>query len=317
MDPDYDGWVRKPQVGELIMTPGMHGAAPLFFNLDAPHLLPPRTASLIKMLQLLWQNDPLFAHLPVDNSVDEKSLVLRSEPVCLFLQFLLSYTQYLVQRFSGRARVIQTLDPANIHTTGQTSIDIAGASTVHFAGLHVRQIVPVPYYNGKAENRFPPNTTGYMYFQPAKPNRPRLSGELRFRLCSTTDDFAAGEDLKRPDGTVWRVPLFSLIGPSCYRPVLEKIVEEGLVPLELADTLLPDAGRPVLPSCMTQTVLYKLSDPFIYDLSRRQMPFWAVTDEGSLSCEWRSGVIINPRRDCIPTYHGMPFSLSTPLWSSL
>ena len=214
--------------------------------------------------------------------------------------------------FSGRTRIIQTLDPARIQATGQTSLDISGKPTVHMAGPSVRQKVVLPYYcwDGGSDTLFPPNTAGYLYFRSAEPNHPRISGELRFRLCPSTDDFAAGQDLKRPDGTVWRAPLFAILRYSCYRPLWEKIVEDGLAPLELADKLFGSEANGAFPTLRSiHSVLHKLSDPFIHDLSTHKT-FWAVTDEGILSTPWRLGVPGKPGVPFISTYHGTLLTLS-------
>jgi len=183
---------------------------------------------------------------------------------------------------------------------------------VHFAGPSVRQRVRLPYYcwDGRSDTLFPPNTTGYLYFQPAKPNRPRISGELRFRLCPSTDDFAAGQDLKRLDGTIWRAPLFAILRCSTYRPLWERIVEDGLAPLELADKLLANEAKAAFPALRSiPSVLHKLSDPFIYALSTCQT-FWAVTDEEILSTLWKPSVLVQPGSPYIPTYHGTLLTLS-------
>ena len=88
--PDYDGWVRKPQVGELVLTPGMHGPAPLSINLDPSYLVPSRETGLINLLRLLWQSDTPYEHASIGDTVTAKPLAppygrvrTPSPPTCL------------------------------------------------------------------------------------------------------------------------------------------------------------------------------------------------------------------------------------------
>ena len=285
------------------MTCGIHGPAPLSIDLDPSHLPSPAEASLISLLQLLWQNEAPYAHASIGDSVTGKSLVLPSERVSSPSSPHTFILTRLVQkaRIFGRTRIIRTLDPSRIQATGQTSIIISGRPAVRIAGPRVRQAAHLLQYDRRSGTPFPPNTTGYLYFRAAEPNRPRISGELRFRLCTTADEFAIGEDLKRPDGSFWRIPLFVIVRYSSYRPFLEKIVEEGLIPLELADNLLADAGEPVFPS-LCSSVLHELSDPFTWDLSSKM--FWAATDKGCLQAYWKLNGLREPTTTLTPLYHG-------------
>jgi len=128
---------------------------------------------------------------------------------------------------------------------------------------------------------------GYLYFQSAQPDKPQISGALRFRLAKTPDDFATGEDLKLPNGNPWSKPLFALAKYAPNRHLFDKVLEDGLVSKEVhrfTDTLLEKRGKAAYPAWEDNIVLYTLSDPFIIDPSSAYagIHLWGITDIDSV-----------------------------------
>lgn len=126
---------------------------------------------------------------------------------------------------------------------------------------------------------FPDSTCGFFYFHPAPNGRPRISGEVRFRMARNPTEFDAGEDLKIPSGEVWSRPVYSLAAHRNLRPLYAKLVEEGLVAPDLHDAIKARVEgkrrRLMYTRC---TILYTLQDPFIFDLSSPTKSFWALTE---------------------------------------
>ena len=190
--------------------------------------------------------------------------------------------------------MIKTLDPSKFRQTGQTLFDISGEPSLHIDGPNIHQRLKLPLYHGEKERDFPAKTTGYLYFQPAPAKRPRISGTLRFRLAATPEEFAKSEDLKRPDGKVWQAPVYVLAKHPSWKPLFDKIMEDGLISQDLhtsINTLLSEKGKTALPVLGNDGVLYSLSDTFKLDLSFRSQTLWAVTDKGCLSAIWQSPVV--------------------------
>ena len=146
-------------------------------------------------------------------------------------------------------------------------------------------------YSGGSEScgGFPSHSTGCFYFCPAEHGRPQLSASIRFRLASTVQDFSTGEDLKLPNGEVWNRPVFLLPKGPTYRPLYEKIVEEGLVSHEMdceIQSLSSEGDSSRSTFYRTSTFLYTLSDPFVLDLSSRSKNIWGVSKAGTVMGKW-------------------------------
>ena len=211
--------------------------------------------------------------------------------------------------------MIKTLDPGKFRQTGQTLFDISGEPSLHIEGSRIHQRIKLPLYNGERQRDFPANTMGYLYFQPAEADRPRISGTLRFRLASTPEDFATRKDLRRPDGEVWQAPIFALAKFPSFKPLFDKIVEEGLIPEDLhqsINALLLDKGKAAFPPLGNDAVLYTLSDPFRLNLSFRSQTLWTVTDNGCLSASWISPILETTGGKCIRPYQGIPSPQPSP-----
>jgi len=143
-----------------------------------------------------------------------------------------------------------------------------------------------------ASTGFPSNSIGYLYFRPAAPNRPRITGELRFRLATAPEHFERGEDLKLPSGEPWRRPLFTLMPTASHKPLYDKLVEEGLVSQAedrvVADFCTTTGVPPFLRAWRYDwSVLYSLSDPFILHLSYPEQHMRGLTDTGIMHLVWQ------------------------------
>ena len=124
---------------------------------------------------------------------------------------------------------------------------------------------------------FPPNTKGFLYYF-MSPEKPRIAGEVRFRVTSSDDpaSFESGSDLLKPNGQPWSRPVYFL--SKFYVPLYEKLREERFVPddLDAALSALPRKNYRYRPG---QT-LYTLNDTFIIDFSKSWRQFIAITEQG-------------------------------------
>jgi len=176
----------------------------------------------------------------------------------------------------------------------------------------------ISYYNspGKEDNAlcrpgFPSYSTGYLYFRPAELNKPPISAEIRFRLAATLEDFSAGEDLKVPNGGVWRRPIFSLARAVSCRSLYDKVVEENLIPHELQREINVIGSKDINNRSAAyrpdSTFLYTLSDPFILDISLAHKSISAVTPGGILSASWQTPFSDRRNSSYFSPYHGTHF----------
>ena len=110
------------------------------------------------------------------------------------------------------------------------------------------------------------------------PDKPRIAGELRLRVTSSDDaaSFESGSDLLRPDGRLWRRPLYSL--SKLYFSLYEKLREEQLIPDDLNTALatLPSEKY----SIYRNLFFYSLNDTFIVDFSTGLLTLSVVTEQG-------------------------------------
>ena len=89
---------------------------------------------------------------------------------------------------------------------------------------------------------YPPDTKAFLYYS-TLPGKPRIAGELRFRVTSSDDpaSFESGSDLVDKNGQTWSRPLFVL--PKYYIPLYEKLREELFVPDDLNTALSTFSDR--------------------------------------------------------------------------
>jgi len=191
-------------------------------------------------------------------------------------------------------RIIKTLDPSQFKEKEQNVLHLRTLKSrcplVKVQLGDIFKTVRVSYLGGHdSGSGFPSHSTGYFYFCPAEHNRPPLCASVRFRLASTLEDFSAGEDLKLPNGEVWNRPIFVLpMGPT-YRPLYDKIIEDGLISFELDSKLrsfAPGANDSRAFYHHDSTLLYTLSDPFILDVSCRTKNLWGADKDGVARGVW-------------------------------
>ena len=123
---------------------------------------------------------------------------------------------------------------------------------------------------------YPPDMKAFLYYA-TSPEKLRIAGELRLRVTSSDDpaSFESGSDLLRPNGQLWRRPLYFL--SKCYYFLYEKLREDGLVSDDLDKILstLPSTN----PKYRQSQILYTLNDPFIIDFSYPGFLF-VITEQG-------------------------------------
>jgi hypothetical protein len=124
---------------------------------------------------------------------------------------------------------------------------------------------------------YPPDTKGFLYYFTSL-EKPRIAGELRFRVASSDDSasFQSGSDLMKINGQVWSRPLIVL--SKLYPPLYEKLREELLVPDDL-DAVL-STFPPRFPKYSQTQFLYTLNDTFIVNFSYHDQKFNIVTEQG-------------------------------------
>jgi hypothetical protein len=127
---------------------------------------------------------------------------------------------------------------------------------------------------------FPPDTKALLYYY-TSPEKPRIAGELRFRVTSSDDpaSFESGSDLMKPNGQVWSRPLFVL--SKFFIPLYEKLREEQLVPDDL-DAVLSTFPHRIAQYRRSQ-YLYTLNDTFIVDFSSYKQNVTVITEQGMVT----------------------------------
>ena len=124
---------------------------------------------------------------------------------------------------------------------------------------------------------YPPDTRAFLYYS-TSPEKPRIAGELRLRVTSSSDpaSFESGSDLLQPDGQPWSRQLYSL--SKYYLPMYERLREDGFIPDDLHSALatLPSKRYKI---CRSK-VLYTLNDPFIVDFSCSGIFLTLITEQG-------------------------------------
>ena len=161
---------------------------------------------------------------------------------------------------------IQSFKP-QISLLKQSSLDTV--SRLFYDQIHKTQARPsFPYY--------PSKTKAFLYYA-MLPEKPRIAGELRFRVTSRNRaSFEKGSDLLRTNGQLWSRPIYAL--SKFHVALYEKLREDGLIPDDL------DKALSALPSqrynyCRSH-VLYTLNDPFILDFSSYRSAFLVITEQG-------------------------------------
>ena len=132
---------------------------------------------------------------------------------------------------------------------------------------------------------YPPETKAFLYYF-TPPNKPLISGEVRFRVASSDDpaSFENGSDLIKINGQVWSRPLFVL--SKLYPPLYEKLREELLVPDNLDAVLSTFPNKAIM--YRRSRLLYTLNDTFIVYFNGLSQDFTVITEQGMETLKLRN-----------------------------
>ena len=225
----------------------------------------------------------LRKHGRISNGALEQSLVTR---VCTTLTTnQLSRVIYSFQksRHSPFLKIV-TLDPNKLVEKKQPCLHIGGRRSFYPCTSlpdQSRRVNEGLYYDsggvGSHHHLYPPDTKGFLYYS-MSPGRPRIAGELRFRVTQSDDpaSFESGSDLLRINGLPWSRPLYAL--SKVFLLLYEKLKEEGFVPDDLDRFLL---NLPLVSLRYSRSqVLYTLNDTFIVDFSHCKTKLIVITEQG-------------------------------------
>jgi hypothetical protein len=208
--------------------------------------------------------------------ISNGTISLKRVCATLPIKFSRVYSRY---SFQNLANTIVTLDPKKLAEKKQQCLHIGGRTAFRPAPLD-RSNAALYYESGKDGSPhalYPPNTKGFLYYS-ISPGRPRIAGELRFRVTSTDDhtSFESGSDLLRRNGLPWSRPLYVL--SKVVLPLYENLKEEGFVPDDF------DKVLQTFPSVRLQyrksQVLYTLNDTFIIGFSQGKFKLFVITEQG-------------------------------------
>ncbi|KAF5311167.1 hypothetical protein D9619_007826 [Psilocybe cf. subviscida] len=128
---------------------------------------------------------------------------------------------------SEKQYFLSTLNPSSPSAAPQEVLDVSEEPEV-LLSCRVRTDVLVPM-RYSADQRFPPNTRGVLYYGPSKRQR-----HILFRLCDSVADFSRGSDLLKSNGHKWTISLEHMITRiGRFRPLLDIIAEDH--PLSAVD----------------------------------------------------------------------------------
>lgn len=131
-------------------------------------------------------------------------------------------------------------------------------------------------YITRKQLSYSPDAKAFLYYS-RSPERPRIAGEVRFRVTSSDDpaSFESGSDLMRPDGMPWSSSLYFL--SKYYFPLYEKLKEERFVQDDMESVLW---NLPLHDDVWGQQCLHALNDAFIIDFSKNVTKLFVITEQG-------------------------------------
>lgn len=129
------------------------------------------------------------------------------------------------------------------------------------------------YTDYYAETPVSTNPQGFFYYH-RPPDRPEISGQIRFRLCSDPASFDQGPDLIDDTGTPWNISLVDILR-SRHEAFYSTLLRDGILTKSLIDDIrrLQHLG----PGRTRDMCLFSISDPFALDLSLRLLRMHFVT----------------------------------------
>jgi len=188
---------------------------------------------------------------------------------------------YYFQRYGPYGHhVVDTLDPIKFAEKKQRRLHIGNQLSfrppIVLRNQSSRASVRLFYDSTPSQihHPYPPDTTGFLYYF-TPPGKPRISGEIHFRIASNDDhvSFESGSDLLRLNGQPWSRSLYTV--SKYHIPLYEKLREEGFVPDDL-DAVLSTFP----PKIRTCHHLYTLDDTFILDFEKMGIYFTVITEKG-------------------------------------
>ena len=224
---------------------------------------------------------------------------------------------------SKNAMFIVTLDPNKFVEKNQEPLPVGNLqSFTPYVSLRKQSISVLIkdshiYYDSTRSRTgvrppYPPNTKAFLYYF-TPPDKPRIAGELRFRVALNNDpvSFESGSDLLRTNGQTWSRPLCVL--PKFYNLLYEKLREEHLIPDDLDKAL---STIPIGPyNYSRRNTLYTLNDTFIVDFGGGCYPttagrfrFVVISEQGTEILPFN---IFYDGRRC-PTGSGEPTRVGVP-----
>ncbi|KAF9031316.1 hypothetical protein BJ165DRAFT_1599301 [Panaeolus papilionaceus] len=198
-------------------------------------------------------------------------------------------------------RPIITLDPKKLVQLQQPAIDLSN--------LQVARVFPLGGYSVlKFDSRstqyipFPSGTRGFLYYH-SPSDRPRIAGQLRFRVTPSDDpaSFSHGHDLtfsrtSPRSPTPWNIYCFNIPNNKAYASLHSHLVNEGLVEGSLVAAIRK--MRPIQKLDNGTKFLFTLSDPFEIDYAKSPIiKLRAVTEYGQGNITY-----IRTLSESIPTF---------------
>ncbi|KAF9049182.1 hypothetical protein BJ165DRAFT_1526545 [Panaeolus papilionaceus] len=183
-------------------------------------------------------------------------------------------------------RRVVTLDPAKLVALQQAALDLSELwqPTIHTANGKDNYI-RYGSVNGvsiSGSNRFPRGTRGFLYYH-QQPDRPRISGQLRFRITPSDDpaSFSYGYDLNQPTSRLqpWTLPLVCLIARKSKRHILSQLENDGLIDHSLVQSLNNNLHS-LRKHDQRSHYLFTLFDPWEINFSNTRITLRAVTELG-------------------------------------
>lgn len=219
-----------------------------------------------------------------------------------------------VKRVAPFMRQIQTLDRHRLRSSDFQ--DLSGRTVIYLRP--VIKGIRYPRYCtsygcellGAVISRipFPSGTHGFFYYQDDSslhldPDHEPNLGQIHFRITASHDPagFAAGADLKQPDGKVWyTVPRQNGTSPIWNLLVHDGFISHSDVVLARSSSLVPERRRPI----RLKASLTYLDEPMLLRLSMRYLSFNVQTNSQLRPQTFR---IVNPllySQTHYPAYQG-------------
>lgn len=118
---------------------------------------------------------------------------------------------------------------------------------------------------------------GVLYYY-QDPSLSDLAGEVRFRYCNDVSEFDKGEDHKDSPLRTWRIPLHDIARFERHMPLRQLLIEDELVSEDVMDDLAD------LTALREGAWLYRLDQPFVFELSKPRLEVTFVTRRSATPC---------------------------------